>query len=97
MKVMVDENLPPAIAKALAALFVEKHEIVHLREKFGPNVEDIDWISALSTEGLWIIISADRRIARNKAEQQAFKTSKLVGFSSHRAFRRPNLPSRWNA
>jgi len=77
---MVDENLPPVLAKALAALFAGKHEIVHLREKFGPAVKDIEWIASLNAEGHWIIISADRRIARNKAEQQAFKGSKLVGF-----------------
>ncbi|MBA4492421.1 hypothetical protein H1S04_16950 [Paracoccus sp. S1E-3] len=80
MKVMVDENLPPAMAKALAALFAGKHEIIHLRQRFGPAVKDTEWIAALHSEGHWIIISADRRIAKNKAEQQAFKGSKLVGF-----------------
>ena len=29
MKVLIDENLPPALAKGLAALFGDKHEIVH--------------------------------------------------------------------
>lgn len=80
MKVMVDENLPPAMAKALAALFAGKHEVVHLREKFGAAVKDAEWIGALNAEGSWVIISADRRITRNKAEQQAFKNSRLVGF-----------------
>lgn len=80
MKVMVDENLPPALAKSLAALFAGKHEIVHLREKFGAAVKDTEWIGALSADGHWVIISADRRITKNKAEQQAFKSSKLVGF-----------------
>lgn len=80
MKVMVDENLPPAMAKALAALFAGKHEVVHLREKFGAAVKDTEWIGTLNAEGHWVIISADRRITKNKAEQQAFKSSKLVGF-----------------
>ena len=77
---MVDENLPPAMAKSLAALFAGKHEVVHLREKFGATIKDTEWIGALNAEGHWVIISADRRISRNKAEQQAFKSSKLVGF-----------------
>ncbi|AUQ59737.1 hypothetical protein PhaeoP30_02853 [Phaeobacter inhibens] len=77
---MIDENLPPAMAKSLAALFAGKHEVVHLRKKFGPGVKDTEWIAALNAEGSWIIISADRRITKNKAEQQAFKSSKLVGF-----------------
>lgn len=80
MKVMLDENLPVALARSLAALFLGTHEIVHLRDKFGPAVQDIEWISDLNSEGKWIVISADRRIARNKAEQQAFKSSKLIGF-----------------
>jgi hypothetical protein len=80
LKVLVDENLPPALARALAALFVGRHEVVHLREKFGASVKDLEWISVLNSEGHWIIISADRRIAKNRAEQQAFKASKLVGF-----------------
>ena len=77
---MLDENLPAALARSLAALFVGTHEVVHLRDKFGPAVKDIEWISALNSEGKWIVISADRRIAKNKAEQQAFKSSKLIGF-----------------
>lgn len=80
MKVMVDENLPPALAKALSALFAGKHEIVHLRARFGPAVKDSDWIRNLSAEGNWIIISGDRRIAKNKAEQLVFRSSKLIGF-----------------
>ena len=68
------------MAKALAALFAGKHEVVHLREKFGAAVKDTEWIGALNAEGHWVIISADRRITKNKAEQQAFKSSKLVGF-----------------
>jgi hypothetical protein len=77
---MIDENLPPAMAKSLAALFAGKYEVVHLRKKFGPSVKDTEWIEALSKEGSWVIISADRRITKNRAEQQAFKSSRLVGF-----------------
>lgn len=77
---MIDENLPAAMARSLAALFAGRHEIIHLRERFGPMVTDREWIGELNAEGRWIIISADRRISRNKAEQQAFKSSKLIGF-----------------
>lgn len=31
-------------------------------------------------EGRWIVISGDRRITRNKAEYNAFRSSHLVGF-----------------
>jgi hypothetical protein len=80
VKVIIDENLPTALAGALNALFSGEHEIRHLRERFGPAVRDVDWIRALNEEGGWIIISGDRRITRSRAEYHAFRTPRLVGF-----------------
>ena len=80
MRVVVDENLPPALARALAALFVDEHEIIHIRDRFGPSVTDLEWIPQLSGEGSWLVISGDRRIRRNKAEFNAFRASRLIGF-----------------
>lgn len=80
MKVAIDENLPPALARALNALFAGEHEVVHIREKFGPKATDLEWIPRLSSEGRWILISNDRRITRNKAELREFKRSRLIGF-----------------
>lgn len=77
---MVDENLPPPLARALAALFVGQHEVVHLRDRFGARVADIDWLTGLNREGGWVILSADRRITKNKAEQRVFHNSKHIGF-----------------
>lgn len=76
----MDENLPPAMAKSLAALFVGQHEIIHLRDRFGKGVTDLEWIPELSREGRWIIISGDRQITKVHAEYQAFRNSRLVGF-----------------
>lgn len=80
MKVVVDENLPPALAKSLAALFIGKHEIIHLRDRYGPSVKDIEWIPELSAEGRWIVISGDRQITKVRAEYEAFRSSRLTGF-----------------
>lgn len=80
MKVLLDENLSPALAKALAALFVGSHEVIHLRDRYGDGVTDLQWIGELSAEGRWVIISGDRRITKVRAERQAFRSSKLVGF-----------------
>ncbi len=80
MKVVLDENLAPALARALNALFKGEHTVVHLRDKFGPSVTDQAWIEALSREGQWLVISGDRRITRNRAEYQAFRNSRLTGF-----------------
>ena len=80
MKVLLDENLAPALARALDALFNGEHTVVHLRGKFGSGVTDEKWINALNQDGRWIVISGDRRITRNHAEYQAFRNSRLIGF-----------------
>jgi hypothetical protein len=80
VKILVDENLPPALAKALAAIFKGQHEVIHLRERFGAGVSDVEWITELNQEGQWVVISGDRRITRNRAEYNAFRTSRLIGF-----------------
>lgn len=80
MKVFLDHNMSPAIARALHALFDGEHEVVALSQKFPRTIFDVDWIKALSAEGHWVVISGDRRITRNKAEYLAFRNSKLTGF-----------------
>jgi hypothetical protein len=80
VKLMVDENLPPALANALAALFEGTHQVHHIRTYFGPGVKDVEWITKLSRDGRWAVISGDRRITRVRAEYSAFRSSRLVGF-----------------
>ena len=91
MKVLIDENLPPALARALNALFAGEHEIIHLRDKFGAGVKDVEWIDALNREGRWVIISADRRITRNNAEYNTFRNSKLIGYFMSRGLYKSKL------
>lgn len=57
----------------------DEHKIVALRDKFKPTIKDVDLIAELSKQGTWIFISGDRRITRNRAEKNAFQSSKLVG------------------
>lgn len=80
MKVVLDENLAPALALALNALFAGQHEIIHLRDRFGQGATDITWIRALSDEGGWVVISGDRRITKNRLERDVFRASNLIGF-----------------
>jgi hypothetical protein len=75
LKCLIDENSAPALARALDALFRGEHRIIHLRERFGPGVTDIDWITTLSREGRWVIISGDLRITKARAEYTAFRAS----------------------
>jgi PIN like domain len=80
VNVLFDHNMSFRIAKALQELFGDDHTIIPLSGKFPRNAPDIDWITALSTEGRWTIISGDRRITRNRAEYHAFRSSRLIGF-----------------
>ncbi len=91
MKLLVDEHLPPALARCLQALFDGQHEIVHLRERFGPATTDLEWIGVLSEEGRWAVLSGDRRITRNKAEYHAFRSSRLIGFFLSRGLNKAPL------
>ena len=79
MKVFFDHNISPAMARALRELFRKDHEITFLAEKFSRDIRDIDWITTLSREGQWVVISGDRRITRNRAEYQVFRNSNLIG------------------
>jgi hypothetical protein len=79
VKVFFDHNLAPALARALSELFRPEHEVRALRDKFRHDVPDLEWITELSREGRWVVISGDRRITRNRAEQAAFRSSRLIG------------------
>jgi len=79
VKVFFDHNMSPALARALRELFRDQHEIAILSEKFRRDATDVEWITELSREGRWLVISEDRRITRNHAEYVAFRSSRLVG------------------
>lgn len=55
------------------------HKVCHLTEKFEPNTVDIDWITSLSKEGGWIIVSQDH-LRKSDAEKEALRRSGLVVF-----------------
>ncbi len=81
MKLLVDNNLPPRLAKALNVIFAPDHEIIALREKFGrSNLKDEDWIPNLGADGGWAVLSADMNIARKRPSRQLFVSAGLVGF-----------------
>jgi predicted nuclease of predicted toxin-antitoxin system len=92
LKVLVDENLPPRMARSLQALFVEQHEVIALRDKFGRSgVPDLEWIGKLGEEGRWVILTADVRIAKNQVEKNAFLKNNLIGFVMAPALRKQKL------
>ncbi|MER9456608.1 hypothetical protein NKI64_23225 [Mesorhizobium sp. M0478] len=81
MKALVDENLSPALARSLNALFAGEHEIVHIREKFGPGVKDVAWVGQLSTEG-----ALDRHLWRSTHYPEQGRICCISKLSARRVF-----------
>lgn len=79
---MVDNDLPPRLARALQTIFeADGDEIVALREKFGrSDLKDHEWIEGLGREGGWAILPADLRIAKQRPSRDLFIGAGLVGF-----------------
>ena len=79
MKFFVDNNLPPALARALNALSSpDGHSVTHIREKFAEQTKDEIWISGLASEGEWIVITRDKL---NKGlEREALRRAGLRTF-----------------
>jgi hypothetical protein len=87
LKLLLDHNLSPRLAKALDALFVE-HEIIALRDKFSANVTDVDWITTLDREGGWAVLTKDIRIRQRPHERAALDRSRIVYFFLGGAWRK---------
>jgi hypothetical protein len=87
LKLLLDHNLSPRLAKALNALFVE-HEIIALRDKFSTAVTDVDWITALDREGGWAVLTQDIRIRQRPHDRAALDRSRIVYFFLGGAWRK---------
>jgi len=81
VKLYVDENLPPVLARSFQILFEGQHVVTCTADKFARRgVKDIEWITELGREGGWSVLSADKRISRNQIEKRAFLEAGLIGF-----------------
>ncbi|UVM39513.1 hypothetical protein LOY28_03485 [Pseudomonas sp. B21-017] len=80
MKFLLDNNLPPALARALNELTkAEGHSVLSLRDKFPPSTADVAWISVLREEGGWAVISQDK-FTKGDIEKRAFRECGLPVF-----------------
>lgn len=75
MRFFFDNNLPARLARALQVLAAPEHEVIHLKEKFPPNTPDGVWMSGLTKELDWVIISGDVRIGKNPHELRAWRAA----------------------
>jgi hypothetical protein len=73
VRFFLDNNLAPKIARALNRLLEPDHTAEHLRDKFARNTPDEVWMSDLSQEAHWVILSGDSEISRNPHEVRAWK------------------------
>jgi hypothetical protein len=79
LKLLLDHNLSPKLARALQALF-DDHEVVALRDKFGVQTSDEEWITALDREGGWAVLTKDLRLRTRPHERAAMDRSRIVYF-----------------
>jgi hypothetical protein len=80
LRLLVDHNLSPRLARCLGALFNDDHQIFTLRDKFRPNTPDIEWIGTLNQEGGWAVLTKDLRIRTRPHERAALDRSRIVYF-----------------
>lgn len=73
MKFFFDNNLAAKIAKGLNGFVSPDHQVIHLKEQFAANTDDVVWMQQLAQQEDWIIITADIRIGRNPHEVEAWK------------------------
>lgn len=93
MKLLLDNNLPPALARALHELTIREwedlHMVTHLRDRFPANTPDTEWIATLAQEDEWVVITHDRL---NKGlEREALKRAGLKVFFLDRSWKDHNF------
>jgi len=66
------------------------HSAVHIMDApCGRNAKDVEWIEMLSSDpSVWVVITGDTRIRKNKPERIAFRQSNLIGFVLSSAYQK---------
>jgi len=88
LKCLVDNNLPPALARAVDILSADKlpglEQVVALRNKFPQDTADIAWMQALGQESGWFILSGDQFRKHGDLERKALRQNGLIVFCLHK-------------
>jgi hypothetical protein len=82
LKFLFDNNLPPSLARGLAALSHGEpgvESVIALRDKFRPNTRDEEWLTELAAEGGWVVVSIDR-FRKSAAERELIRRQGLTVF-----------------
>lgn len=81
MRFVLDHNLAPNLARALALLVEPVGDYVTCLTDLGwQALDDEDWIPLLAKEGGWIVLTCDLNIVRHPYRQLVFRQSGLTAF-----------------
>jgi PIN like domain len=91
VKIFFDNCTPPFLASALHG-FVSHfdHKAFHISQlPCGRDAEDTEWIKMLADDqSLWMVVTGDDRIRRNRPERTAYREAKLCGFVLAKAYQK---------
>ena len=91
MKVFFDNCTSPVLATTLDGFIRHRsHSAYHIKDlPCGRDAADIDWIAMLAREpNMWMVVTGDDRIRKNKAERAAYRSAELSGFVLAPAYQR---------
>lgn len=80
MRFFFDNCLAPKHAKALDALVVPDHQVIHLRDRFAANTPDEQWLRKLGEEEDWVLVSGDHRIIKTRHLRAIWRACRVTGF-----------------
>jgi len=79
---LVDNNLPPALAKILNPLAeLDGHKVVHKRTAFGrTDIPDVEWITEFGRNKDAAFLTCDTNILKKREEVKVFRQTPITGF-----------------
>ncbi|PIP02706.1 MAG: hypothetical protein COW18_14035 [Zetaproteobacteria bacterium CG12_big_fil_rev_8_21_14_0_65_54_13] len=96
MKFFLDNNLSPALARALHELTYlasnKTHSVIALRDMFPANTQDTEWIQTLADEGGWVVISQDK--FKKSMEPEVLRRAGLIVFLLGKSWKDQNFWSK---
>ncbi|PTT65614.1 DUF5615 family PIN-like protein [Stenotrophomonas sp. HMWF003] len=80
MKAQIDENLPPALARAIDPIArVDDHEVVHVRDFVGSGTKDVALFEEAIQQGIQVHVTQDHH-HRRPVEREAIARLGLTVF-----------------
>ncbi|WP_191059667.1 PIN-like domain-containing protein [Geminicoccus harenae] len=93
MKLLLDANLSPRIARAVHVLVEpDGHEVHALVDRFPAATKDEVWLESLAAENGWATLTFDRHIMKRPHEREAWLRSGVVVFALEPAWAKGLLP-----